>query len=101
MPIQFSAAAQIAGSVLAPKDNVRTPMPVGRACGLQVASGRFKSFSVVTRQMLHAQTLDKVCQEALCPSPHVYSSRWNSQAAKEENADKLYLPFPFHMKFPY
>ena len=49
MPIQFSAAAQIAGSVLAPKDNVRTPRPIGRACGLQVASGRFKSFSIVTR----------------------------------------------------
>ena len=49
MPIQFSAAAQIAGSVLAPKDNVRTPRPGRRACGLQVASGRFKSVSVVTR----------------------------------------------------
>ena len=101
MPTQFSAAAQIAGSVLAPKDNVRTPRPVGRACGLQVASGRFKSFNFVTRQMLHAQTLDEVCQEALCPSPHIYGRRWNSQAAKKENANKLYLPFPFHMKFPY
>ena len=49
MPIQFSAAAQIAGSVLAPKDNVRTARPGRRVCGLQVASGRSKSFSIVTR----------------------------------------------------
>lgn len=50
--------------------------------------------------MLHAQTLNEARQYVLYLSNAQRARRIDSQAAKEEDANQLYLPLPLHMKIP-